>query len=136
MPASNCPLLGFDDIYAYFLPTGGNPSNDIDWVFVVFHITYKRGSPSLTTYAPSTIGTGQSYQIAADTDNPDLVGQARWTWYLNGDYVGTTTDPSFTTTSGAPDSYESFAVVVSDDYGHSTTGYATIYVCPGNQIHC
>lgn len=110
-----------------------------DTLYARAYLTYAYGTPSNNLVAPAAVSAYTLYTASARVDDPMFVGDVTYSWYRNDQLVGTSSIDQFTISSGAPWTFESVQVLVSDAYGHSRLGSVNVEVrgdCPPEQPNC
>jgi hypothetical protein len=81
---------------------------------------------------PTGLAQGTSYELVGRIDDPILVNPISWDWYVDGQFVGTTSDEHFSgTVTGSPGSEQEIDAVVADYDGQQRTAAFFIPVCNG-----
>lgn len=135
----------------YLAAKGGFASNDSghDWWNHEFYttsngyahgrnrITYGKGTAGANLVGPSSgIRSGGSFEVRASTDDPIMEGPVTWSFYLDGNYVGASSDGVYSFTAGDPDTVQEVDAVIMDANGRTHIGVTYVTVCPASQFIC
>lgn len=125
---------GYDDIRNGFSRAIGSGT----WTYGTTRVTYTFGNPSNDLSASGDVAPYTSYSVSTTTNDPLLISPVTWSWYVDGQLAGTTSDPVFTATSGDPLTQQQVQVVGSDGTGHTVSGNITVQVTAGcgTQLIC
>lgn len=111
---------GYDDVRNGFYLGGGQ------WSYATTRIPYRYALPSSSIITPDHPTPYISYTASATTHDVWMVDPISWSWYVNGQFIRTTTGPQTSLAGGAPYSQQTVKVTAFDSYGNSASG--TTYV--------
>ena len=60
-----------------------------------------------------------------------MVNPVNWSWYVNGQFIRTTTNPQTSILAGNAYSQQQVQVTAQDNYGHSASGTTNVLVSCG-----
>jgi hypothetical protein len=126
---------GYDDVYDVF-----QAANNRDTVFAVARITYERGWPANRLSGPTSSPPYASYGVSAVPTDWRLVGPITWHWYVDGNYVGTSSGDSYTSFvvpgGGTPGTWQGVTAWAQDANGYWQSGSTNVWICPGPEDDC
>jgi hypothetical protein len=120
---------GFDKIH--------NEIYNGQWIAAVVTLHHSIWADPLNLIGPATgLASGMEYQVNGIPHDPVLLAPLSWAWYVDGTYAGTTSDGSFSWTTGAPGTTQSIQTIITDANSETRSASTTARACPGAEIYC
>jgi hypothetical protein len=122
---------GFDTWHHQFSAFGHSPVAHTN-------LAYRKGTPSVAGVSgPSTgIGSGVGYDITAATFDPLMIEPVNWDFYVDGTYVGSSSDGTYHGTAGSAGTTQTIVANITDANSRTGTGSYNLTVCTGTLITC
>lgn len=125
----------YDDVRNYFtLRSTGEEA------YIAARIPYSYGQPSVAVSGSPLVEPYTQYNVTASASDLQLIYPTTWTWYVNGQNVGSSSDAQFTITSGDPNAQQEVYATATDVTGHFTDHGPSLFVTMtagcGTQIQC
>lgn len=117
---------GYDDVKnGFYSIQAGN------WTYATTRMQYSFGSPSNDIIAPDQPPPNLTYTASATTHDVWMVDPVNWSWYVDGQFIRTTSSPQTSLRAGIAYSVQTVQVTASDNYGNSASGTTTVQMSCG-----
>ena len=112
-------------------------STGTGYAHAITRLTYANGSPGAAVVGPlGGIAAFSTYTVQASTDDPIMEGPVTWAFYVDGSFVGNSSDGYFTWNAGDQGYTQQVDAVITDANAVTHTGTTFVTACTGNQITC